>query len=1538
MNNELLSSQFKETAVEFDPFASGEILLTAPATEAQKEIWLSVQMGDEANCAFNESQSLRLRGPLNLEIFRSSFQEIVQRHEALRTTLSADGSTLCITESLNLEIPVIDLSALSEQERKIQLAALRRKAVEQPFNLEHGPLFRVQIIKLQAEEHLTTITAHHIICDGWSWGVMIPDLAAIYSALKQGISPNLPVPERFSEYALLQQQQANSSEVRAAEKYWIEKFANQVPVLDLPIDRSRPPFRSYNSLREDWEINASVVTPLKRAGAKLGCSFVNTVFAAFEIFLYRISGQTDLVVGMPTAGQLFAEKNQLVGHCVNLLPLRTEIEPDRPFSDYVRQRRAAILDAYEHQQMTFGSVLKQLNLPRDPSRIPLVSVIFNIDQPLKGNSLQFDGLEAEFFSNPRISENFEMFINAVDLGDKLILECQYNTDLFTAETIRRRLEEFETLLAGIANDPQQKIYELPILPADEKAQILTAWNQTQKELPQVQCVHQLFEAQVERTPEAVAAIFADQQLTYRELNAKANQLAHYLQTLGVGPEVLVGICVNRSLEMLIGLLGIIKAGGAYVPLDPAYPQDRLEFMFQDAQISALLTEEKLLAELPTSAANCICLDRDWPTIASYNQDNPTNQSSPANLVYLLYTSGSTGRPKGVAIEHHSPIAFIDWARSVFSPQQLAGVLASTSICFDLSVFEIFVPLSCGGKVIVAENALHLPSLPALKAVTLVNTVPSAIAELVRIGIPANVKTVNLAGEPLSQTLAQRLYETGSIEQLFNLYGPSEDTTYSTFTLVEKGAKQPPSIGRPIANTQTYILDSHLQPVPIGVAGELHLGGAGLAREYLNRPELTAEKFIANPFSNQSGDRLYKTGDLARYLPDGNIEYLGRIDNQVKVRGFRIELGEIESVLAQYPAVQENAVVAREDVPGEKALVAYVVPGDLSAIADPETGVDATSEQVAEWHQKWDDLYKSGYENLSNQKSKDWKSPNSQLDDVAFLFLGLSQVLIENADSDWQLDDLAKLTKADEMDALEEQVKQWLNPTVDRILSLKPDRAMEIGCGCGQILLRVAPHCSYFLGTDYAELVIQELGKTVNSPEVNLTQVALACREADKLDESEIASFDTVIMNSVSQHLPDINYLWRVLENAVKTVKPGGCLYVGDVQGYGLLAACHVADLLKRSPASMPVEEFKKALENRIANEEELMIDPGFFYALEEQIPAIGRVEFQLRRGHILNETTQVHYDVFLYIEPESQTVVEPTWHDWQDEQLTLEAVQKILEENQPDLYCIKRIPNSRLQKEVQALKLLRNQDNLPTVGDLTAALENIPAGIHPESLWALEESLPYTVNLQWSDISSKNGYFEAIFQRRTSEKSPALKIAPPPEARKTTLPLNRYATNPSLKKLSNKLIPQLRSFLKAKLPEYMVPPTFVFLGEMPLTPNGKIDRRALPNPIQNHLELELNYVAPRTPIEQELAKVWAEILRIERVGIRNNFFDLGGHSLLAIRAITRLQETLGVELSLKSFFQAPTVETLAEQVEALRYVQGAKIDFDTDEEREEFEL
>ena len=763
-------------------------------------------------------------------------------------------------------------------------------------------------------------------------GVLLSELGAIYSAHCRNEAVGLPSSSQFVNYARWEKSQRERGETSESETYWLTQFKDLAPVLDLPTDRPRLAVKTYAGARERVVIPTSLCRDLRRIAARKGATLFATLLAGFYVLLQRLTGQHDIVVGIPAAGQLAFDARDLVGHCVNFLPLRSRIDESASFSNYLASIRSLLLDGYEHQNYTYGSLIQKLNILRDASHSPLVSVSFNLDKD--GSAPDFADLDVEVSNQPKTAINFDCEINVLEAGDELRVSWDYNTDLFDTDTIRRWLHHYRWLLETVVTNPDQRISELPMLTEAERHQLLVAWNDTRREYPKDKCVHHLVEAQEEKTPHAVAAVFDDQNLTYRDLNARANQLAHYLIKLGVGPETLVGICMERSLDMVVGLLGILKAGGAYVPLDAAYPKERLEYMLQEGRVQILLTQQRLLSILPSDhGAQLLCLDTDWAQVAEQVDSNPDNTTTPENVAYVIYTSGSTGKPKGVKISHNAVVNFLSAMQRETGIAANDTLLAITTLSFDIAGLELYLPLTVGARVVlvsreVAWDGVLLAENLAKSGATMMQATPTTWRMLIEDGWRGGSHLKILCGgETLTPDLATQLLTRSST--LWNVYGPTETTIWSSIFRIETPNGLIP-IGRPIANTQMYILDRYQQPLPIGVPGELYIGGAGLARGYLNRPDLTDEYFIANPFSNDPESRLYKTGDLARYLPDGNILFLGRIDNQVKIRGYRIELGEIESVLAQHPAIQQAVVLAREDIPGDRRLVAYTVTTDGSA--------------------------------------------------------------------------------------------------------------------------------------------------------------------------------------------------------------------------------------------------------------------------------------------------------------------------------------------------------------------------------------------------------------------------------------------------------------------------------------------------------------------------------------------------------------------------------------------------------------------------------
>ncbi len=897
---------------------------SVPLSFAQERLWFLDQL-EPASVAYNVPDTHSFHGPLNIDALERSLSEIVRRHEILRTTFQtvAGEPVQVIAAARPQRLAVIDLSELPQTEREAEAERMAHEETQQPFDLTRGPLFRFRLLRLAAEQHILLLTMHHIISDGWSLGVLGRELAALYQAYSTGQSSPLPDLEiQYADFAVWQREWLQGEVLEKQLAYWRAQLGSALPVFELPLDRPRPPVQTYRGNVVDRELGVEVRERLKQVGRESGATFFMTLLTAFNVLLWRYTRQEEILVGTPIANRNRAETENLIGFFVNTLVLCTRARAEMSFRELLAQVRETALGAYEHQDVPFEKLVEELQPERSLSQQPLFQVLFALNEARQGE-LKLAGLEASLLDIESDAIKFDLSLGIEDREGRLSGTFGYNTDLFDTMTIKRMVRHFELLLDSIVANPEQRLSELSLLTAAEQ-QVFAEWNHTERDYPEDKCIHELFEAQVTRTPEAVAVVFAETRVSYRELNRRANQLAHYLRRLGVGPEMRVGILLDRSLEMIVAMLGVLKAGGAYVPLDPRYPAERLAFMLEDAALKVLLTQIGWRERLGGNAVTQV-IEIEEENWRGEETENPQVDVTSGNLAYVIYTSGSTGRPKGVAIEHHSAVTLQYWARETFAEAELQGVLAATSICFDLSVFELFAPLSWGGQVILAENALALPTLAAKAEVRLINTVPSVLSELVRVAeLPAGVRVVNLAGEVLPRSLVEQLYEQKTIVRVINLYGPSEDTTYSTCAALRRGETGRVVIGRPIANTQAYVVDAQGQVVPQGIAGELWLGGEGLARGYLQRAKLTAEKFVPDQLSGRRGTRLYRTGDLARYLPDGSIDYLERIDQQVKIRGFRVEPGEIEARLKQHPAVLEVVVLAREEDGNDRQLVAYVV--------------------------------------------------------------------------------------------------------------------------------------------------------------------------------------------------------------------------------------------------------------------------------------------------------------------------------------------------------------------------------------------------------------------------------------------------------------------------------------------------------------------------------------------------------------------------------------------------------------------------------------
>ncbi|MEH2110842.1 amino acid adenylation domain-containing protein [Nostoc sp.] len=1461
-----------------------------PLSFAQQRLWFLDQLIPN-NPFYNIPLALHLTGSLKLAALEQTFNEIVQRHEALRTTIVVQKGqpVQVINPTLTIPLPIIDLRQLPQAEREIQARRFTTQEAQRPFNLSTDSLLQVKLLWLDETQYILLLTMHHIVSDGWSIGVLIQEIAALYTAFASNQPSPLPkLTIQYADFAYWQRQWLQGEVLEKQLSYW-QKQLDGISILNLPTDRPRLAAQTYQGARQPLQLSKSLSKALLALRQQEGVTLFITLLAAFQVLLYRYTQQEDIAIGSPIANRNRSEIEGLIGFFVNSLVLRTDLSGNPTFRELLSRVKEVALGAYAHQDLPFEKLVEELHPERNLNQNPLFQVVFALQNaPMTALELPSLTLSPLPFETETTRFDLEFHLWEPNTQNGLWADSSegisgfviYSTDLFDDPTITRMLGHFQTLLEGIVANPEERIAQLPLLRESELHNLLVEWNNTQLDYPQDKCIHQLFESVAEQNPDAIALVFGDKELSYKELNIRSNQLAHYLKKLGVKTEVLVGLCVERSFDMVIGMLGILKAGGAYVPLDPSYPSERLNFMLEDAQVSVLLTQERWLERLKNSNSQIICLDKDWKIISQEIEDNPTSKVTVDNLAYIIYTSGSTGKPKGVKIEHRGLLNLVFWHQKAFAVSHIDRATQISGVGFDACGWEIWPYLSTGASIYIVDDETrrspdHLRDWLVSKAIT-ISFIPTPLAEKVLLlDFPKNaaLRILLTGGDKLNQyPLASHSF------QVFNNYGPTENTVVTTSGHISVKNKDnlTPVIGRAIANTKLYILDKYLQPVPIGVPGELYISGDGLARGYLNHPELTAESFIYHSFTNKLKARLYKTGDLVRYQVDGNIEFLGRLDEQVKIRGYRIELGEIEAVLSQHPAVQQTVVITREDEQ-EKRLVAYVVTKtEYSNEQENLQLMQLQNEQVLQWQMLYNETY--------NQSTDS---------DPTFNFVG------------WNSSYTNQPIPA-------EQMREWVDNQVEQILALQPKRVLEIGCGTGLILFRIAPHCTKYWGTDFSAVSLNYIQQQLQKQE--MPQVTLYQQMATDFEKVETAAFDVVILNSVVQYFPTIDYLISVLEGAVQATAPGGFIFIGDVRSLPLLQAFHASVQLYQAEPSLTCLELQQRVQRQIFQETELVINPDFFTAIKQRFPQINHVQIQLMRGKHHNELTEFRYNVILHVSaeivsnPENYSVL-----NWSEDDLTVSALRQLLIENKPEILSIINVPNARLMSAIKTAEWLSDVEGFKTVGQIRKALQELEnSGVEPEDFYAL--NVPYSVDITWSH-SSTQGHYDVVFVRQDEVGKRTIF----PHSTTLSRSWQSYGNNPLQTKAARKLVPQLQTYISQKLPEYMMPSAFVVLESLPLTANGKVNRRAL-KAFHNGIKPQLpeNYIAPRTPVEQVLVKIFVEVLGLKSVGIYDNFFELGGHSLLATQLVSRVRDALHVELPLRSVFEASTIAELSKVVESFK--------------------
>ncbi|NUT52536.1 MAG: amino acid adenylation domain-containing protein, partial [Saccharothrix sp.] len=1351
-----------------------------PVSSAQQRMWFLDRLSP-GDAAYNVPGALRVVGALDLAVWRRCCAEVVRRHEVLRTTFAeVDGEPVQVVAGTGeIDITVVDRPDLRGPGGAAGVQELARAEFARPFDLGRGPLLRMRFLRLAPDEHVLLMTMHHIVGDLWSTSVAFAELITLYGAYRSGGEPRLPdLPVQYVDFTAWQRKRLDGDGLADALAYWTTALAGAPAALELPTDRPRPPVRTTRGDSRPFSAPAPVVARLRELAREEGATPFMAVLAAFVVLLHRYSREEDIVVGSPVAGRGRREVQGLIGLFTNTLALRVDLSGEPSFRAVLARVRETCLGAYAHQDLPFERLVEQLRPARDLSRTPVFQVSFlfqNITLP----DFADVGLAVEPVPVRSATARFDLELQVFDRPDGLSGWFEYNSDLFDPRTVERMSAHLAVLLDHLVADPDRPVGRVALLDAAEEERVRALGEPGRTEWPDPTAAHRRFALQAARTPDAPAVRAGEVELTYGQLDRRTNGLAHRLRTLGVGRGSLVGICVDRSVDLVVALLAVLKTGAAFLPLDPGFPAERIAYTLSDADPDVLLTQRPVLRRLGAVRAEALCLDEERPAPTSDAVDEPVK---PSDTAYVIYTSGSTGRPKGVCVPHG---ALGNFLRSmVRRPGITAGdtLLAVTTAAFDISLLELLLPLVEGARVVLADretaaDGVLLSAAVDASGATLVQATPSTWRMLLDAGWRGRPGFRVLAGgEALTRELADRLLATGV--SLWNMYGPTETTIWSSVAEVGDG---PITLGEPVANTSLHVLDDAGALVPEGVPGELCIGGAGLASGYLDRPELTAERFVEHPYG-----RLYRTGDLVRRRPGGGVEFLGRLDHQVKLRGHRVELGEVEAALTDHPAVGAAVAVVREDRPGDQRLVAYVVADD-TAPAGPD---EAATERLEQWRGIWDTAYReaTGEAIEAAFDTRGWNSSYTGLPIPA------------------------------------EDMRDWADRTADLVLSLAPRSVLDVGCGTGMLLHRLAPRCERYWGVDISTVALDKLRRDA-AADPALDGVALFECAAHDLDRLPEQRFDVVVLNSVVQYFADERYLVHALERALARVAPGGALVVGDVRSLPLLEVFHASVAAFRAEPGTPPAELRARVRRAVADDWELVVDPALFTALAARTPDVTDVRITPKAGAADNEMTRFRYDVVLTVggTPGRPAERVPAL-DWAADGLSLSALRALLLAGGEDVLVVRNAPNARV---LPFARLARGLTDAGTAGSTPEPVADGSA-VDPDELGAAAAGTGYRADLDWS-THGPDGAADVVFRRVVDGVPSAAPHRPAPGAAPTTVRWDRLV-NGADRRRAARLVPALRGALGARLPESMVPSLYVFLDALPLTPNGKVDRKALPAP------------------------------------------------------------------------------------------------------------
>lgn len=1445
----------------------------APASPGQRRLWFLDRVLTRRE-TYNVSIGLRLNGVLDEDLLRLALEVLISRHESLRTAIVEHQGEpqQRVVPWVEAPLHIHTLSPLPEPARAAALRELVAQQGQNVFDLAVPPLFRVMLVHVQPGESALILTWHHISTDGTSAALFVRELETAYLALAAGEEPVLPPALSYLGYSERASAWLQSEAGATERRFWQQQLAG-LPELDLPTDHPPGRLRSQSGGVVRFALSRPLSEGLERLARDTGCTPFVVLCAAWSALLARYTGQVDFGIGTVVAGRTEAAIRNALGFFANTLPIRCQLHGEPNVLTYLARLREQIWAVLDHQDLPLDEILRTVCRERsaDSSSNPLFQTCLVLEEE-SWIVQTFAGLLAAAITNSIAGDiegtsRYDLSLALVRREDGFQASIEFSKDLFEAATIQRMTGHFTGLLNAMVATPQAKLHELPLLSEAERHQLLVQWSVsqlpllTEREPLRTDCIHHLFEAHVDRAPDAVALVdlcgASPSAITYGQLEGRANQVAHHLCRLGVRPEMRVGVCLERGADLIVALLGIVKASGAFVVLDPEHPRPRLAGLLEDTSVPVLLTRGALLSGLPATRARVVDFDHGF---ASEPTHRPPSSVRPDNLAYVLYTSGSTGQPNGALIEHRGLVNSIQEHIRIMETTPGSRHVHILSFNFDGALAHLFTPICSGGTSYLAPrdgDFLGRGLLDLIERERLTHAaIPHSILALLPDAELPSLQTLVVGGERCSANLVTRW---GKTRRFINMYGPTEASILATSALCVADGKPPP-IGRPIANMQAYIADRWGQLAPLGTVGELWLGGIGVGRGYLNRPELTARKFIDNPFGP---GRLYRTGDLVRYRPTDSgppvIEFVGRADNQLKIRGYRVEPAEVENALRASTLVRDVVVTAYQ---GE-SLTAYVVP----ALGEPSSAWEL--DQVTAWDAVAVDPSLAGNESGSGE-------PDLTLD-------------LRGWKSSYTGDNLPQ-----------EEMRVWAESTVERIVELGPREVLEIGCGTGMLLARIAPRVRRYRGTDLARHAIEHVER-LKAKLPHLANVTVSQQPAHDFSGLAGEVFDTIILNSVVQYFPSGKYLFNVIKGLLGLMPPTGAIFLGDIRNLALLEMYHASVEQHRESGTRSRKELLGRVQRAMVRENELLVHPHFFNALRTAFPQITEVEITPKRGHYRNELSLFRYDVTLRIGAVAPPRVPIEWRDAGKKGITADEIRSWIRQSAgPRALGLRSLENARLQRDRELVQWLHAEDERLLPG--TPSLDNRRAW-DPEELWSLESELPCRIHLSWA-AGRPDGSLDAIVTTGALPLHSTLE-APPPSADFSDL-----TNDPLLSRRYREVAAELNRELRETLPPHLIPSAVVVLPALPLTLNGKVDLRALPPPQLAH-EVRHESAAPRTADEHKLAEIWGNVLGLPKIGIHDNFFALGGHSLLAVTMMSRVAAEFGQRIPLSDLFQTPTIEALA---------------------------